>query len=806
VEKESEKTKEPEKVDEPVVAAAGGAKSEMSESKDGPKRFDPRQLKRQFMAAYGGTAEWDATKGWGDVPKKPAAAESGSPQDHTQKMPAEETQAKQAGAEEAPAEEVAVTDQRLAKRKDDQQEPWSQKKSKLSDKISEAISPRRSPRNSPAPTAVAAVESADAARARDIQNAFAAAAAVAAEADAEAARLKDELARPVEADQAATAAEDTLKAVFSASCSCAFAYNCLVHPEAGASRKRAAEEEAEEEAEEQVGVADAKPDSGAKSRRTTTIDQVLPETPLLSKAAEKEKAQEADFSPETQEALKGITDSLAGAGQFAGANSTKTAILAPAPTPAVVPVPGGAGTGSAAKVVQEAELERQRPQRITPSKIEQNVRDHPVREQEQEQEKKKEQELDQVTCSGCAVLLDVPEGAPKFRCSECRVINTASNVAAAAEAEEEECGGFNSVAAPDWPAQESPKKAFTCLVPPPRQGVVDPALEQEINAGVGPGLPMPAARHEEQDDGGTTEEEDDGGLAAKEKADSEEALRSLEEAEAAKALGLELVRITKGPAGFGMNISPEGVVAKVTPGGAAEAAGLTVGAVIVTVEGATISGREAVVAETQKYGTRPIAIGIARARAMPMEGLRAMEGHRTQWHRTAVAELEKVKAAEQKRQAAARKQSADKDKERQARQAGERLVEAKAAEEKRKAAARIQPADQDKDKDKERHDKEKARAQQAAVQRERREAKEQRRQTNKKAKTTAQRVTSLLTSAAASSSSSSSPAASAVVSPGRAASSSAAAYAVGDAVQAQWPADVEGFKAGPGPLGAFKRP
>ena len=103
-------------------------------------------------------------------------------------------------------------------------------------------------------------------------------------------------------------------------------------------------------------------------------------------------------------------------------------------------------------------------------------------------------------------------------------------------------------------------------------------------------------------------------------------------------------------------------------------------------------------------------------------------------------------------------------------------------------AARIQAAD----KDKVRHDKEKARARQAAVQRERREAEEQRRQTNKKAKTTAPRVTSLLTSAAASPSSSSSP--------------PPPSAAVGDAVQAQWPVDVEGFKAGPSPLGAFKRP
>jgi hypothetical protein len=44
------------------------------------------------------------------------------------------------------------------------------------------------------------------------------------------------------------------------------------------------------------------------------------------------------FSPDTQEALTGITDSLAV--QFSGANSTKTAIPAPGPTPAAVPIPG----------------------------------------------------------------------------------------------------------------------------------------------------------------------------------------------------------------------------------------------------------------------------------------------------------------------------------------------------------------------------------------------------------------------------------------------------------------------------------
>ena len=61
----------------PGAAAAGGSKSEMIEPKDGPKRFDPNcprgksYTRRQFMAADGGTAEWDAAKGREDVPKKP---------------------------------------------------------------------------------------------------------------------------------------------------------------------------------------------------------------------------------------------------------------------------------------------------------------------------------------------------------------------------------------------------------------------------------------------------------------------------------------------------------------------------------------------------------------------------------------------------------------------------------------------------------------------------------------------------------------------------------------------------------------
>ena len=45
-------------------------------SADGPKRFDPNcprgksYTRRQFVVAYGGTAEWDAAKGRGDGPRK----------------------------------------------------------------------------------------------------------------------------------------------------------------------------------------------------------------------------------------------------------------------------------------------------------------------------------------------------------------------------------------------------------------------------------------------------------------------------------------------------------------------------------------------------------------------------------------------------------------------------------------------------------------------------------------------------------------------------------------------------------------